>query len=756
MWVVLWGVFLWGTTWVCGEKADADPALEFKFECVVLSPEGQPLAGAEVFVCVDDPAYYHLAAPLIASGKTDEAGRFRSSIQAKPEWKFLSCSVIANAGGILTGFERIAGQAPWQTMASGKITLQPTHGLKMRILRPDGSPAEGLAMWVGGCSGGGRDQGSFPLYAFPPFLSSSFWSAKTDREGRCVIPSIPANTHIYLSHGGLEYAQFPGKHNIIVDALEADDGEHTLTLSPASVIRGRIVTSDGKPIPGVAASIIEHTPYVTAYGASVLADAEGRFELKQIPGSNYKLSQWFQPPAWDEWIAADLESIILKPGETRDLGDLKANHVAIITAKVLNKESGAEVEKPLVFRLPPGKQEARYRSEHYVPQGFEPESPDYTIALEVKEGERREIAFNLIPLKAGDVVTGIVLGPDGKPATKAMVSLAGVGGGAFPTVARTDEAGKFAVAATAKAARGFSLTAWGDDDAMSDLLPVKAGDVVTVKLQKDGFSSITGKVTDEEGRPLKGVVVRRRDGLGSRFCPIPQSVETDAEGRFIFARVWNNQTYGLSVKAKGYGSATDSGVVVGKGTRLEGIDFKLVKADVSLKGKVLDADGKPLANVWVTGYGAQQPEDLSAKTDEEGKFYFDHVVKGKLRLQASDTSFKPSRRVTLEWVAGADDAEVRLEFSKPKGAVAGIVVDEAGHPLNGAKISALKREVLADKFGEFQMGDLPQGWVDLQVEVSDPERGLRSKKVRVKTGTKDVRIVVPDKESHEEAPAVPK
>jgi len=628
----------------------------------------------------------------------------------------------------------------------GKVTLllHPFEDLRVRILKPDGSPANGMKLWVAGVSDGSGAR--FQDFGHPPLLDGNFWRATTDREGHCVIPALPAGFHVYLNHGDPAYAQFEGRHQVMVSHLRAGEAEQTFTLVPPGSVRGRVVTPDGKSIAGVGVTIIERDPYKTAYSDTAFSDAQGHFHFQQVPPSIYRLQQHFQPPARDEWVAAERENIAVKSGEL-ELGELKAAKVAIVTAQVVNKDTDEELESPLVFYLPPGKHEIRYRAERMVPKGYERDSPTYDVPVEVREGDRLTVYFKLIPYKPEDMVSGTVLGLDGKPLANAKVMVVDLWGHPFAVPQATDAAGQFSVPA-AKDRGAHVLIAWGADHEMSEMLSVKRGETVTVPLKKEGFSSVGGWVTDDDGKPVHRAVVRlSRDGIDIMTGPFSDAAKTDGEGRFLFPQVWNNQTYHLNVRASGYGSAYKRDIKIGNAQHEDALEFKIARADASLSGIVLDAAGKPVANAWVNGSGKGQPAQLNLKTDLNGRFRLEKLVKGKLTLSVGIVTGDYTVEKKVQITVADHNEELRISLPPPAtGEMTGVVVDERGHALPGVKIWPSGTESVTDDQGRFHLKGLAPGWINVDFTAVDQERGQRRKRFRLKAGMKDLRIVVPDKE----------
>ena len=60
--------------------------------------------------------------------------------------------------------------------------------------------------------------------------------------------------------------------------------------------------------------------------------------------------------------------------------------------------------------------------------------------------------------------------------------------------------------------------------------------------------------------------------------------------------------------------------------------FVLKRADRKLAGRVLDNNGKPLTGAQVSFGGQGQPRDSTTKADSEGKFLFDSLCEGQIKV----------------------------------------------------------------------------------------------------------------------------
>jgi RNA polymerase sigma factor (sigma-70 family) len=120
----------------------------------------------------------------------------------------------------------------------------------------------------------------------------------------------------------------------------------TVRLQPWGTVSGRLLDANGKPIKNARLAFVSvpvgkpdlprpldtglHVIYRSAYEPSQdpQTDAEGRFRIERIvPGLKYNLARYDPDGAVDfaeiKWTGLAFSNLVLKPGETKDLGDAR-------------------------------------------------------------------------------------------------------------------------------------------------------------------------------------------------------------------------------------------------------------------------------------------------------------------------------------------------------------------------------------------------------------------------------------------------
>jgi outer membrane lipoprotein-sorting protein len=148
---------------------------------------------------------------------------------------------------------------------------------------------------------------------------------------------------------------------------------------------------------------------------------------------------------------------------------------------------------------------------------------------------------------------------------------------------------------------------------------------------------IAGIVTDEAHQPIAGarvyadrILLRYADGMPIMTGPVgmggpdnqhnPKAV-TDSHGRYLLSNLppfWKGFPLNLQIKAAGY-APCDKQIKVDQSLLMEDINFRLLRADVTVRGKVTNNSGDPLAGYYV-GYSISNGYTTPTKTDRRGRF----------------------------------------------------------------------------------------------------------------------------------------
>src|ERR1051326_6772028 len=212
---------------------------------------------------------------------------------------------------------------------------------------------------------------------------------------------------------------------------------------------------------------------------------------------------------------------------------------------------------------------------------------------------------------------------------------------------------------------------------------------------------VRGRVVDAAGAPVMSYeVTMTRSSDNNVFSP---RRIMDEEGRFVV----NDAPVGeatVSVKAKGFMPASQSGIVVEAGKATDEIVLTLSRGR-SVRGKFVSAAGEPLTDVNVALDGFEE----TVVTNADGTF----EVSG-LSTKPTSLSFRKSGFITsVQKVPGGDaDAHVDVQL-RPGLTVSGRVLAPGGEPLPDAQVNASTSTpgvessmVPTNENGEFRFDDL--------------------------------------------------
>ena len=292
---------------------------------------------------------------------------------------------------------------------------------------------------------------------------------------------------------------------------------------------------------------------------------------------------------------------------------------------------------------------------------------DEMFSLDVQEG------YEILPTKLRAVFSGTVLDQASKPVSGAEVYITAEFAHLHGT---TDENGKFEVKSVPHRqklefpifVRAFcpnepNQVAWTvitdpqDKKELAGAIPTwpdlqlsideKAGGIWKctgakgIVVRMEPALQIAGTVTDEAKKPIAGariyanrVGLRYADGRPIMTGPVgmggpdnqrsPKAV-TDSRGRYLLSNLpkfWKGFTLRLQTRAAGYAQSGKQIKVV-QSLLMEDVNFQLLKADVTVRGKVTNNSGDPLAGYYV-GYSISNGYTTPAKTDGRGRFELRH------------------------------------------------------------------------------------------------------------------------------------
>ena len=443
-----------------------------------------------------------------------------------------------------------------------------------------------------------------------------------------------------------------------------------LVLPPAGTIKGRILDVEGQPVSGVS---VGWDGGYGSYGEQVYSDENGNFALTDAPLDDNLLSFFSDKPDWMD-VTEDVTAILAKPGETVDVGEVRASRGVLISGVVRDKSSGAILPD---FRVRFGykilRTDANGRFEGRVMASTDAVAlyDDY-----LSSGKLPAIPADAERFDAGEITVerGIRLRFDlrdeaGDAAPDARVRLQSTNIEAITHQRDSDYDGVSATIWPLPVAQ-YSVQGLGVWQVIEPkTLSVTATDAetvrtVTVRLRKLEPLRISGRVVDTLGNPIDEADVQigivgddyynarsRKDGVWQLEVPVKS-------GQPMLGKVT-----APAFQLVGGGALARDGAL--EANRWKSADIVMARTDIALLGRVTDDKGAPVAGARVSWAGATGFE--FAATDAQGNFEIKNVPAVPQIVRASDgpryveATATPGAPVSLKLPVAKSLSDVEVE-----------------------------------------------------------------------------------------------
>jgi len=158
--------------------------------------------------------------------------------------------------------------------------------------------------------------------------------------------------------------------------------------------------------------------------------------------------------------------------------------------------------------------------------------------------------------------------------------------------------------------------------------------------------TLSGSVVDPAGAPVTNATVDLSMEVGQATQHLwPHPVPVDARGSFLFPGLPQGREYFSDLTAPDYGTVYSP--LEAKYTRTNHYEFPalvLKRANLRLAGQVLGQDGQPLPGVRVNFYGRGQLERNETFSGVNGRFQFENVCAGEVKVSVNSGEGQVSAR----------------------------------------------------------------------------------------------------------------
>ncbi len=639
----------------------------------VLAPDGGPAAGVDVELAALPAAPElgrrqlrgELRLPAVEHTTTDADGTFRLAAPRPGLWQ-----VSVEPAGFLpaAAYPRLL----FEDLRLGDLRLQPAVPLAARLVDDSGAPRAGVLVAARGWSDGWKEAQRHGWWPGSRFAVSA-------ADGSVELPRGPGERLVVDAASGGRFLH---------EVLAPGEQRSTLVLRD-SLRRARLLAADGSPAGGRVAVMRWSS---LALGVS---DAHGWIELPHRPG---------EPVPLRFADARGLHEAALQAEPAGDeLWTLRLPEVATLDGRVVDGASGQPIAGALIWQRREGGAMAETDAGGSFslpgavgPAGLEVAAEGYveTFLQVARAVSDAPLEVRMLPAAelAGRAVDGV-----GEGLAGARIEAEPAVSSSAPAVtARSDPQGRFQLAGLA-APLGYRIRVTLDGYAERTVLVPAAGRAAVGELTIEltlGLA-VRGAVHGGGGEPVIGAEVTLTPASAARAARLPglppprHRAASGPDGSFEL-RGLGAGVFDLTARAQGHAEVSRRGLDLTPDGGTVDVGTLRMEPGGGLDGRVVDADGEPLAGARVilardrAGVpAAADPAWQPAATDRAGRFRFTGLpAAGTLHLRAWQAGYL-HRWEPLS--AAARRAEVVVVLA-PALRLAGQVVGAGGEPLPGASV----------------------------------------------------------------------
>jgi RNA polymerase sigma factor (sigma-70 family) len=640
----------------------------------VLGPDDKPVAGAKLYLprWPKDRPQNHREAAIVQRGVTDKDGRFRFELPRQEVQSDRPVPLLAVAENFGLAWVELP-----QKDSPGELTLQLVKDVPIRgrFLTTEGKPVDGVTVAVQGVMAFERlddflrafqrerkhiDEG-MGVHRLDLPLHDLLHVKPTDKEGRFEIHGIGVERVAQLE---AKSAAISSEEWMLVVTREDFDArtylkglfmakgermpplfgpslEHVVELVEANrIIEGTVrEAGSGKAVAGAA---------VQAHGVSTHTDANGHYRLV---GMRKAPDYWLQVSAPENVPLIERGQRVkpsAEPGGKPMRADVELVRGIVVTGRVYDKATGKGVLSSIHFSP--------------LPENKTPKTEGLIIATMSGADGR----YRLVTIPGPGVllasVAGTVLKIDGVPIYP--YKPAEFDAADRPRIRMTDQLGPHRAFVTADGVEAL------DHQHACKVLDIKEGSAaVTCNLALDPGKTLAVQLRDPQDKPLTGATVMMGvSPLAKRPVPLKSAI----------CKIYTLDPQHPRLVVFLHAERKLAAVLTLRGDEKEPVTIRLAPTG-ALTGRVLDADGQPVAGAEVLAFYAHSEGgyfsgfslgDALPRTDKEGRFRMEGIVpglkvnlgflKGRQRLPLPPLNIKP-----LQSGQTRDVGDIRIKPRRP-------------------------------------------------------------------------------------------
>lgn len=678
----------------------------------ILGPDGAPVVGARVVVMLPQSA-----AIKESVVQTDAAGRFALNAPLKPDQKSRPPSFAVHVSGFaLAGAFLVDGKIYGTTGTTLRLTRPTT--LSGTVRDGKGRALPNVAVRLTDVVEYGPGFKLISSISVPQALKE--YTVKTDAAGRWTMADLPTRGMAWLVLADARFVPARVQSNLAAQPVDAGE----MVARVAAIITGRVVDEKGKPLGGINISAQGYWKEgQKAYG-STTTGADGTFRVTGLDAGTYDVAA--KDPG-KKLIANASRRVKTVTGKSVSAPAIVLSSGALVQGIVKDAFNGAPLAGVTVINAgdddfdpskPTGKDgrfQLRVRTGqsriyiNTVPEGFlrpERNTLGNNTLVTLKKGETKSFAFTL---ERGLTLQGTAFDSEGHPAKGAILNArAAEVSGPYEDFegksAVVDARGKWIIKGLKPGK--MRLKAGGEWDlpqARQVELPARGS--IALTLRKIALTTLAGRVVTPSGQPVAGA--RAKIGIitevaqsGSGFRQ--ETVTTDSTGRFQVPNLRPDiDIQDITISKPGF-RYQSGGKFEKKGGVLQISDTVLVALSAVVSGRVVDADGKPVAGARV--FAPAGGPNAWAQSDAMGRFELSDLPEGETRVLAA----APNRYGEVNTKGGALEIVLKPVAPSPRDVEKGrAILFDIARRSPWYRYQGVESLAPHDLEGALQLADLP-------------------------------------------------